>query len=138
MAQAVQAPSGARYFVVAELPRPNFPGLPPRIGEPGSLFFGLRMLTRSLLPLLLIGALFCYWLARYLSKPIVQLRGVTQGLSDGNLNARVDGKLLRRRDEIGYLGNDFNIMAGRIESLAEAQPIAAISRMNWALPLARQ
>jgi hypothetical protein len=64
VAQAVQGPSGTRYFVVAELPRPNFPGLPPRIGEPGSLFFGLRMLTRSLLPLLLIGALFCYWLAR--------------------------------------------------------------------------
>src|SRR5436190_384850 len=40
-AQAVQAPSGAHYVLVGELPRPNFPGPPPRLGERGSLLFGL-------------------------------------------------------------------------------------------------
>src|SRR5207237_2802151 len=90
-------------------------------------------------PLLLIGALFCYWLAGYLSRPIVQLRGVTRGLSDGNLGARVDSKLLKRNDEIGYLGRDFNLMAGRIESLVEAQRrlLTDISH-ELRSPLARQ
>ncbi|MCU1263917.1 MAG: hypothetical protein JWM21_235 [Acidobacteria bacterium] len=138
-AQSVQAPSGAHYVLVGELPKPNFPGRPPRLGERGSLLFGLRMAARSLLPLLLIGAFFCYWFARYLSKPIVELRGATQALSEGNLTARVDDKLLQRRDEIGYLGRDFNEMAGRIESLVEAQRrlLGDISH-ELRSPLARQ
>jgi signal transduction histidine kinase len=137
-AQVVRGPKGARYVLVAELPRPGFMG-PPRLGEPGSLFFGLRIIARSLLPLLLIGGLFCYWLARYLSAPIVTLRGATHELSDGNLTARVDSKLLKRHDEVGYLGRDFNIMAGRIESLVAAQRrlLGDISH-ELRSPLARQ
>jgi two-component system sensor histidine kinase CpxA len=119
-AQAIVAPSGARYVVMGEFPAPDFPG-PPRPGEPGSLYFGLRLAARTFLPLLLIGALFCYWLAGHLAKPIAELRGATRSLSDGNLAARVDAKLLKRHDEIGYLGREFNLMAGRIESLVEAQ-----------------
>jgi two-component system sensor histidine kinase CpxA len=117
-AQSVIAPSGAHYVVAGE-----FPGFrrPPMPGEPGSFYFGLGVVARTFLPLLLIGALFCYWLAGYLAKPIVQLRAATRGLSDGNLGARVDDKLLKRKDEIGYLGRDFNLMAGSIESLVEAQ-----------------
>lgn len=138
-AQPVQSATGAHYVLVGELPRPNFPGVPPRFGERGSLLFGLRMITRSLLPLLLIGAFFCYWFARHLSKPIVELRGATQALSEGKLTARVDDKLLKRRDEIGYLGLDFNVMAGRIESLVEAQRrlLGDISH-ELRSPLARQ
>lgn len=120
IAQAVVAPSGARYVVVGELPVPDFP-IPPRPGEPGSLYFGLRLAGRTFLPLLLIGSLFCYWLAGHLAKPITELRGATQALADGNLGSRVAAKLLKRRDEIGYLGRDFNLMASRIESLVDAQ-----------------
>jgi two-component system sensor histidine kinase CpxA len=120
-AQAVRSPHGARYTLVGELPKPDFPTPPPRLGEPGSLRFALRLLGQRLLPLLLIGALFCYWLARYLATPIVKLRDATHELADGNLAARVSHRLIKRRDEIGYLGRDFNLMAGRIESLVEAQ-----------------
>ena len=119
-AQSVVGPSGARYVVVGELPAPDFP-IPPRPGEPGSLYFGLRLAGRTFLPLLLIGSLFCYWLAGHLAKPITELRGATQSLADGNLGTRVEAKLLKRRDEIGYLGHDFNLMASRIESLVDAQ-----------------
>jgi two-component system sensor histidine kinase CpxA len=138
-AHYVRGPRGAEYVLAAELPRPDFPGPPPRLGEPGSFAFGLRLITRSFLPVLLVGGLFCYWLARYLSKPIVQLRGATHELSAGNLGARVDQKLLRRRDEIGKLGRDFNVMAGRIESLMEAQRrlLGDISH-ELRSPLARQ
>lgn len=147
-AQQVRGPSGTRYVLVAQLPRPYFPPPPPRLGEPGSFVFGLRMLARSLLPLLFIGALFCYWLARYLSKPVVELRGVAQEISNGKLTARVDEKLSKRHDELGFLSRDFNVMAGRIESLVEAQRQllgdishelrSPLARQNVALGLARR
>lgn len=137
-AQLVQTQSGAKYILVVRLPLPEFPR-PPRIGEPGSLGFGLRVLTRTLLPLLLVGGLFCYLLARSLAKPIVKLRGAAHELSDGNLSARVDQSLITRRDEIGSLGKDFNLMAAHIESLVSAQRrlLADISH-ELRSPLARQ
>src|SRR5260370_2408350 len=137
-ALAARGAGGASYVMIGESPRPAFFG-PPRLGERGSLLFGLRMIGRTLLPLLLVGVLFCYWLAKYLSAPIVQLRSATRQLSDGNLTARVNENLLRRRDEITYLGRDFNLMAARIESLVEAQRrlLADISH-ELRSPLARQ
>ena len=56
-----------------------------------------------------------------MTTPIVKLRDTTHELAAGNLTARISHKLIKRRDEIGYLGRDFNLMAGRIESLVEAQ-----------------
>ena len=120
-AHLIRGPQGVAYVLAGELPRPDFPRPPPRLGEPGSFVFGLQIVARTFLPVLVVGGMFCYWLARYLSTPIVQLRGATHQLSAGNLSARVDKKLLKRRDEIGKLGRDFNVMAGRIESLVVAQ-----------------
>jgi two-component system sensor histidine kinase CpxA len=138
-AHRIRGPRGVTYVLAGELPRPDFPGPPPRLGEPGSFAFGMRMIARSFLPVLLVGGLFCYWLARYLSTPIVQLRGATHELSAGNLGARVNQKLLKRHDEIGNLGRDFNVMAGRIESLIGAQRrlLGDISH-ELRSPLARQ
>lgn len=137
-AQFVHSPSGRSYIFVARFPPPNFPR-PPRLGEPGSLGFGLRVGTRTLLPLLLVGGLFCYLLARSLSKPIEQLRNTTHELSAGNLAARVEPTLLQRRDAIGQLGRDFDLMASHIESLVDAQRrlLADISH-ELRSPLARQ
>jgi signal transduction histidine kinase len=136
--QFVRSPKGSTYKFVARFPPPDFPR-PPRLGERGSLGFALRVGTRTLLPLLLVGGLFCYLLARSLAKPIENLRSTTHELSDGNLGARVDPGLLNRRDEIGHLGRDFNLMAGHIESLVEAQRrlLADISH-ELRSPLARQ
>ena len=136
--QFVRSPSGIAYVMVARFPPPNFPR-PPRIGEPGSLGFALRVGTRTLLPLLLIGGLFCYLLARSLAKPIEQLRSTTHELSVGNLSARVEPSLLQRRDAIGQLGRDFDLMARHIEALVTAQRrlLADISH-ELRSPLARQ
>jgi len=137
-AQFVRSPRGAAYILLARFPPPNFPR-PPRIGEPGSLGFGLRVGARTLLPLLLIGGLFCYLLARSLAKPIEQLRSTTHELSAGNLSARVEPSLLARRDAIGQLGRDFDLMARHIEALVTAQRrlLADISH-ELRSPLARQ
>jgi len=120
-ARAVRGPSGKLYVMLSKLPHPDFPRTPPRLGEPGSFLFSLRMAGRSFLPVLVVGGLFCYGLAKYLATPIVQLRRATRELSEGKLAARVDEQLLKRRDEIGYLSRDFNFMASRVESLVEAQ-----------------
>ena len=136
--QLIHSPKGNTYTLVAKYPPPAFPP-PPRLGEPGSMFFGLRVGTRTLLPLLVVGGLFCYLLARSLSKPIEQLRNTTQELSGGNLAARVEPSLAKRSDEIGHLGRDFNHMATQIESLVEAQRrlLGDISH-ELRSPLARQ
>jgi len=137
-AVAAQSPKGKIYVLVAQDAtfRRGLLWLP---GMPGSVRFTVIAITRSLLPILLVGGVFCYWLARYLSTLIEVLRGVTQELSDGKLTARVNEKLLKRRDEIGHLGRDFNVMAGRIESLVEAQRrlLGDISH-ELRSPLARQ
>jgi len=137
-AVAARSPKGTVYVLVAQDAtfRRGLFWLP---GRPGSFRFTVIAFTRNLLPILLVGGVFCYWLARYLSTPIEELRGVTQELSDGKLTARVNEKLLRRRDEIGHLGRDFNVMAGRIESLVEAQRrlLGDISH-ELRSPLARQ
>ena len=135
-AVAARSPSGAVYVLVAE--DPAF-----RRGRFGILRSGFRFtlfaITRYLLPVFLVGGVFCYWLAKYLSTPMEQLRGVAQELSEGKLTARVDNKLLKRRDEIGHLGRDFNLMASRIESLVVAQRrlLGDISH-ELRSPLARQ
>ncbi len=137
-AVAARSPKGTVYVLVAQDAtfRHGLFWLP---GRPGSFRFTVIAFTRNLLPILLIGGVFCYWLARYLSTPIEELRGVTQELSDGKLTARVNEKLLKRHDEIGHLGRDFNVMAGRIESLVEAQRrlLGDISH-ELRSPLARQ
>lgn len=137
-AHLVKSTTGVSYTFLARFPPPDFPR-PPRMGEPGSFWFALRVGARTLLPLLLIGGLFCYLLARSLSKPLEQLRTTTHELSAGNLGARVEPTLLKRRDEIGELGRDFNSMARHIESLVEAQRrlLADISH-ELRSPLARQ
>lgn len=89
----------------------------------------------------------CYGLARYVVKPILELRSATQNLASGNLGIRISREwLLRRGDEFSELATDFNDMASRIENLVGAQRrlIADIShelrspltRMKVALELA--
>jgi two-component system sensor histidine kinase CpxA len=110
--------------MVGQMPEGDFPphGPPPPFRDPHSIFFYLHILLGPRhLTVLLIGALFCYWLARHLTMPLVKLRDTARELADGNLSARVSESLTRRSDELGYLGRDFNLMAERIESLVQAQ-----------------
>lgn len=97
---------------------------------------------------LIISALVCYWLARYVVFPLRQLQAATRKLAEGDLGTRVGatGILARRQDEFSVLANDFDEMAARIEDLLNAQKrlIADIShelgtpltRLNVALSLA--
>jgi two-component system sensor histidine kinase CpxA len=139
VAQVAASPRGERYTLVGEM----LP-LPP----PGNFPNEIRAQALRLFIILIIGGAFCYWLARHLTTPIVQLRATTQSLADGNFKARVGASLTARRDEVALLGQDFNLMAERIESLLIAQRLllgdishelrSPLTRLGIALELARQ
>jgi two-component system, OmpR family, sensor histidine kinase CpxA len=96
---------------------------------------------------LLVSGAICYALTRYLTGPILRLRGAARRLAEGELKARARQER-PRRDEIGELVRDFNFMAERVEALvtSQRQLITDIShelrsplaRMNATLGLARQ
>jgi two-component system, OmpR family, sensor histidine kinase CpxA len=135
VARPVASPKGQRYVYVAHIPRPPF--------QPSFQTLGLRLLV-----VLVIGGIFCYWLARYLTQPLLKLRTTTNELAEGNLGARVSTKLAKRRDEVGQLGRDFNSMAERLETMVKAQQRllgdishelrSPLARLGVALGLARQ
>jgi two-component system sensor histidine kinase CpxA len=135
VARPIVSGTGKRYMYVAYIPRPPF--------QPIWRTMGLRFLI-----ILVIGGIFCYWLARYLTTPLFRLRTTTNELAEGNLSARVARKLTKRRDEVGQLGRDFNVMAERLESMVRAQQRllgdishelrSPLARLGVALGLARQ
>src|SRR5919205_286701 len=135
VARPVVSPKGQLYIYVAHIPRPPF--------QPTFQTLGLRLLV-----VLVIGGIFCYWLARYLTTPVLKLRATTNELAEGNLGARVATNLVKRRDEVGQLGRDFNVMAERLESMVKAQQRllgdishelrSPLARLGVALGLARQ
>jgi two-component system sensor histidine kinase CpxA len=120
-------------------------GLPPG----PRVFLGPRGMP---IPGVIIGVitsgLVCYFLAWYLTKPIVRLRAATRQLAAGDLTARSGAPASRRRDEVAGLVRDFDAMAERLEMLVKAQSRllndishelrSPLARLNVALGLARQ
>jgi len=70
---------------------------------------------------LLLSGLVCFGLAQYLSSPIRKLQIAAKKLSDGELDTRVTESIGNRRDEIADLGQDFDQMAIRLQSLINNQ-----------------
>jgi two-component system sensor histidine kinase CpxA len=88
--------------------------------------------------ILLIGGVICYWLARYITAPVLHLRAATHRLAMGNLTARVGAAAGNRNDDLAELSRDFDHMAEQIESLIGSQQrlLADISH-ELRSPLAR-
>lgn len=134
VAQQVVTPQDHHYVFVSHIVRTPFT-------------VSLQTQALRLLAVLLTGGLFCYGLASYLTTPIRKLRGTTHEFADGNLGARAAVKLVKRGDEIGQLGGDFNTMAERLQSMVAAQHRllgdishelrSPLARMSVALELAR-
>ncbi|WP_281560904.1 ATP-binding protein [Thalassomonas sp. RHCl1] len=84
------------------------------------LFFSqLPPWARIALPLV-ISFIFCWLLARNLSKPLLSMRSVANRLGDGDLSVRVnDGAT--RSDELGSLARSINQMAQKLEISLQAQ-----------------
>ena len=113
------------------------------------VFFGPHGFpVTGLLILVISSGLVCYFLAWYLTKPVIRLRAATRQLAAGDLSARTGAPASRRRDEISGLLRDFDAMAERLETLVNAQSRllkdishelrSPLARLNVALGLVRQ
>jgi two-component system sensor histidine kinase CpxA len=129
-------PSGRTYVFIAFMPR----------GPIGALGVSVQAFRWAVS--FLVSGLICYLLTLYLTRPVLRLRTTARQLAAGNLSARAPAKMERRRDEIGELVRDFNLMAERIETLVNGQRQllsdishelrSPLARLNVALGLARQ
>ena len=135
--QTMTASDGHSYTLVIEFPP-----------EEHGWFGPHRVPGLGILIAIVSSGLVCYILARYLTSPIVRLRGATQKLASGDLTARAGVPGSRRRDEMAELMRDFDRMAERLENLVNAQSRlltdishelrSPLARLNVALELARQ
>lgn len=64
---------------------------------------------------ILIGALFAYFMAKGITQGLKQVVDVAEGINSGDQSLRVN---ISRSDEIGQLGNDFNLM---LDSLSKSK-----------------
>lgn len=126
---------GHTYTLVIEFPP-----------EPGSRFGPHGFPGLGIIIAVLTSGLVCYFLARYVTTPVVRLRAATHRLASGDLSARAG--VPRGHDEIAELVRDFDTMAERIESLVNAQSRllndishelrSPLARLNVALDLLRR
>ncbi|MCG8405358.1 MAG: ATP-binding protein [Phycisphaerales bacterium] len=139
IARRLTGPKKETYVIANQLTRPPFATLAPRIAVP----IGILVIAG-----LFATAVVCYWLARYLTSPLIKLRTATSALAVGDLDIHVDETLTDRRDEIGHLGREFNRMAERLRNLITAQREllrdvshelrSPLARLSVALGLARK
>ena len=131
-------PMGDEFVLLAEIPR-----LSPiaRILDPRQI--GLRLSVTFI-----VAGVVCYFLARSLTAPILQLQKAARRFAAGAMTTRVGPLLGGRKDEIADLGRDFDMMASRIGTLLDGQQRllrdishelrSPLARLNVALELARQ
>ena len=130
-------PDGHSYMLVSELP----PGQGALFGPNGVPGLGIVIAV-------LTSGLVCYFLAQFLTSPVIRLRKATQKLASGDLSARVGAGSSQNGDEISQLLRDFDLMAEQIEKLVNAQSRllkdishelrSPLARLSVALELARQ
>ena len=136
--QSTISANGRSYTLVMMLPPTG-----PRV------FFGPRGVPLLWILIAVVSSgVVCYVLAAYLTKPVVRLRQATQKLAAGDLSARAGAFKTHRRDEIAELVRDFDSMAGRLQTMVEAQSRlwndishelrSPLARLTVALELARQ
>jgi two-component system sensor histidine kinase CpxA len=68
-----------------------------------------------------VATLICWWLSRQITLPIIALRIAARDLAAGRFGTRVAARTGNRRDEIGDLATEFDVMSGRLESMVDAQ-----------------
>jgi two-component system sensor histidine kinase CpxA len=105
------------------------------------------LVSRFLIVLVISGGV-CYWLARYLTSPVVKLQEATRRFAGGEMSVRIGKGLGNRKDEFSGLAEDFDRMAERIGTLMAQQRQllrdvshelrSPLTRLNVAVELARR
>jgi signal transduction histidine kinase len=119
--------STAGEMLGAKAPIPMTPwvvqiAMPKAVMMARPLVFMKRMSIIALVTLV-IGALLAWAISRQVTQPLAELTAATHDLSTGEYDRRVH---IARRDELGQLGDAFNLMARRIsESRAASEQQSA-------------
>lgn len=110
--------------------------------------YGLDPRSMLLLLALLVSATVSMMLARAMSRPIRELQSATRSLANGDLEKRVSSSVAKRKDELGQLARDFDIMADNLQRTAAQQLELSrnvshelrspLARLRVALELARR
>ena len=89
-----------------------------------------------------------FLLSGYLSRPMRRLQKTVKAIAGGDLSARSGYRLRRRRDEIGDLSREFDVMADRVQTLLADQKgllrdishelRSPLTRLQMALGLAQE
>lgn len=113
------------------------------IGALGSV----QVVILLVLVALAISGLVCWLVASTISRPVVQLQASARALAYGDLSTRVSREMTQRRDEIGALARDFDLMASKLRiMLASKETLmrdlshelrSPLARLRVALGLAR-
>jgi two-component system sensor histidine kinase CpxA len=107
----ITSATGKKYVIINQIPSKM-------TRHPGFL---INRLLETMFIFLLVTALFCFALSRYMVKPITELKEASKRFAGGNLGARAGNGAEKRNDEIGDLAVDFNDMADKIESMIRSQ-----------------
>jgi two-component system sensor histidine kinase CpxA len=102
----------------------------------------------TLLLALVISAVVCFLLARYLVAPVDRLRHAMRRMAAGDLDVRVSQTMQGRQDDLGLLAADLDVMAERVRNLLETKQQllrdvshelrSPLARLQLALSLARR
>jgi two-component system, OmpR family, sensor kinase len=102
----------------------------------------------TLLLALVVSAVVCFLLARYLVAPVDRLRHAMRRMAGGDLDVRVSHSMRGRQDDLGLLANDLDSMAERVRNLLESKQQllrdvshelrSPLARLQLALSLARR
>ncbi|MEM7053332.1 MAG: ATP-binding protein [Pseudomonadota bacterium] len=109
-ARVLRAENEAYLLIVSRPPRPFLFRLFGPFGAAGLLVVAI-----------LISGLISFMLARYIARPLQDMRNAGSALAAGDLEARLSPQLVRRSDEIGALAGDFNRMAERLTTMINSQ-----------------
>jgi two-component system, OmpR family, sensor kinase len=97
----------------------------------------------------LVTSLLSAWLlTRYLVRPVTTIREALAALAAGNFATRIGAAFRGRKDEVGRLGQDFDVAAAKLQDLQESQKRlfhdvshelrSPLSRMQLAIGLIRR
>ncbi len=104
--------NGKKYIAIIHIPR----------DVPVQSKYWFIYKAKNVWPLLLIVcAILCFIMARYLAKPIIELQEASRKFAKGDFSHKITKKSMGRYDEIGDLASDFNNMAERLEAGINSQ-----------------
>jgi two-component system, OmpR family, sensor kinase len=132
--------NGDTYYVIVG-PVRQAPRLFGQLEQPG-------VPSATLVMALVVSAVVCFLLARYLVAPVDRLRHATRRMAGGDLDVRVSPSMRGRQDDLGLLATDLDTMAERVRNLLETKQQllrdvshelrSPLARLQLALSLARR